>query len=206
LLRDDAIVTCDSGTIATWWARYIHVKRGQMHSLSGTLASMANGLPYAIAAQVAHPERQVVAFVGDGGFSMLMAEFATCVKYRLPIRIVIVKNNSLGMIKWEQMVFLGNPEYACELQPIDFAAFARACGGTGFSVADPKQCGAVLDQAFATDGAVIIEAIVGQFEPPLPANVSLKQAAKFAEALAKGEPNRTKIALTAMSDKVREMI
>ena len=99
LLRDDAIVACDSGTIATWWARYIHVKRGQMHSLSGTLASMANGLPYAIAAQIAYPERQVVAFVGDGGFTMLMGEFATCVKYKLPIKVVIVKNNSLGMIK-----------------------------------------------------------------------------------------------------------
>ena len=95
-LRDDAIVTCDSGTIATWWARYIQVKRGQMHSLSGTLASMANSLPYAIAAQIAHPGRQVVAFVGDGGFSMLMAELATAVKYRLPIKVVIVKNNSLG--------------------------------------------------------------------------------------------------------------
>jgi pyruvate dehydrogenase (quinone) len=142
LLRDDAIVACDSGTVATWWARYIHVKRGQMHSLSGTLASMANGLPYAIAAQIAYPDRQVVAFVGDGGFSMLMAEFADCVKYRLPVKVVIVKNNSLGMIKWEQMVFLGNPEYGCELQPIDFAAFARACGGTGFSVADPKQAAA----------------------------------------------------------------
>src|SRR3982751_5597269 len=109
-LRDDAIVCCDSGTVATWFARHIPARRGQMYSLSGTLASMANGLPYAIAAQVAHPERQVVAFVGDGAFSMLMGEFATAVQYRLPIRIVIVKNNSLGMIKWEQMVFLGNPE------------------------------------------------------------------------------------------------
>jgi pyruvate dehydrogenase (quinone) len=205
-LRDDAIVACDSGTIATWWARYIQVKRGQMHSLSGTLASMANGLPYAIAAQIAHPGRQVVAFVGDGGFSMLMAEFATCVKYRLPIKVVIVKNNSLGMIKWEQMVFLGNPEYGCELQPIDFAAFARACGGTGFSVADPKQCGAVLDQAFATDGPVIVEATVDPFEPPMPPKISAGQAAKFAEALAKGTPHRNKIALTVLADKVRELV
>ena len=83
-LRDDAIVSCDSGTIATWWARHIPVKKGQIHSLSGNLASMANGLPYTIAAQIAHPERQCVAFVGDGGFSMLMADFATAVKYQLP--------------------------------------------------------------------------------------------------------------------------
>src|SRR5437764_15286655 len=123
-LRDDAIVACDSGTIATWWARYIQVKRGQMHSLSGTLASMANGLPYAIAAQIAYPERQVVAFVGDGGFSMLMAEFATAVKYQLPIKVVIVKNNTLGMIKWEQMGFLGNPEDGCELEAFDHVKLA----------------------------------------------------------------------------------
>jgi len=110
-LREDAIVSCDSGTITTWWARHIPVKRGQMHSVSGNLASMANGLPYAIAAQIAFPNRQCVAFVGDGGFSMLMAEFATAVKYRLPVKIVVVKNNTLGQIKWEQMVFLGNPEW-----------------------------------------------------------------------------------------------
>jgi pyruvate dehydrogenase (quinone) len=205
-LRDDAIVTCDSGTIATWWARYIQVQRGQMHSLSGTLASMGNGLPYAVAAQIAHPGRQVVAFVGDGGFSMLMAEFATAVKYRLPIKVVIVKNNSLGMIKWEQMVFLGNPEYGCELQPIDFAAFARACGATGFSVADPKQCGGVVDQAFATEGPVIIEATVDPFEPPMPPKISVDQATKFAEALARGTPHRNEIALTVLADKVRELV
>ncbi len=205
-LRDDAIVACDSGTIATWWARHIPVRRGQMHSLSGTLASMANGLPYAIAAQVAHPDRQVVAFVGDGGFSMLMAEFATCVKYGLPVKVVVVKNNSLAMIKWEQMVFLGNPEYGCELQPIDFAAFARACGGTGFTVEDPEACGAVLDEALATPGPVIVEGVVDPFEPPLPPKITLDQAAKFARSLLRGEPNREKIALTVIGDRVRELL
>ena len=133
-LAENAIVSCDSGTIATWFARQIPAKRGQMHSLSGNLATMAPGLPYSIAAQIAYPDRQCVAFVGDGGFSMLMAEFATCVKYKLPIKVFIVKNNTLGQIKWEQMVFLGNPEYGCELQPIDFALFAQACGGVGFFV------------------------------------------------------------------------
>src|SRR5688500_3981017 len=205
-LREDAIVCGDSGTIATWWARQIPVKRGQMYSLSGTLASMANGLPYAMAAQIAYPQRQVVAFVGDGGFSMLMAEFANCVKYKLPIRVVVIKNNSLGMIKWEQMVFLGNPEYGCELQSIDFAMFARACGATGFSVTDPAQCGAVLDQAFAIDGPVLVEAVVDPFTPPMPPKVTVEQAAKFAESLAKGQPNRNKIALTVLSDTVREIV
>jgi len=205
-LRDDAIVSCDSGTIATWFARQIRVKRGQMHSLSGTLATMANGLPYAIAAQVAFPKRQSVAFVGDGGFTMLMGEFATAVKYGLPVKIVIVKNNSLGQIKWEQMVFLGNPEYGCDLNPIDFAAFARACGGAGFTIEDPADCGPILDEALAAPGPAVIEAVVDPNEPPMPAMVNAKQAAHFAESLARGTPNRGEIALTVLSDKVRELI
>jgi pyruvate dehydrogenase (quinone) len=205
-LRDDAIVSCDSGTIATWWARQIKVRRGQMYSLSGNLATMAPGLPYAIGAQIAYPERQCVAFVGDGGFSMLMADFATCVKYQLPVKVVIIKNNSLGQIKWEQMVFLGNPEYGCELHPIDFALFAKACGGTGFTIEDPAECGAVLDQALATPGPVIVEAVVDPLAPPLPAKITADQALKFAESLARGEPNRERIAWTAFTDKIREMI
>ena len=205
-LRDDAIVSCDSGTIATWWARHIPARRGQMHSLSGNLATMANGLPYAMAAQIAYPERQCVAFVGDGGFAMLMAEFVTCVKYRLPVKVVIVKNNTLGQIKWEQIVFLGNPEYGCELEPIDFAAFARACRGTGFTIEDPADCGRVLDEALATPGPVIVEALVDPFEPPMPPKVTADQTMKLAEALVRGQPDRAKIALTILSDKVRELI
>jgi pyruvate dehydrogenase (quinone)/pyruvate oxidase len=205
-LDNTAIVSSDSGTIATWFARQLPVRRGQMYSLSGTLATMANGLPYAIAAQIAYPERQCIAFVGDGGFSMLMAEFATAVKYQLPIKVIIIKNNSLGMIKWEQMVFLGNPEYGCELQPIDFAAFAAACGGAGFRIQDPSQCGSILEQALATRGPVIVEAEVDPFTPPLPAKITLEQARHFAQSLVRGEPNRSKIAWTVFSDKVRELI
>ena len=205
-LRDDAIVSCDSGTIATWWARHIPVKSGQMHSLSGTLASMANGLPYTIAAQVAYPERQCVAFIGDGGFQMLMAEFATAVQYQLPIKVVVIKNNTLGMIKWEQMVFLGNPEYGCNLSPVDFAAFARACGGSAVTIEDPKTCGAQLEEALSTPGPVLIEAVVDPFEPPMPPKITVEQAAKFAESLLKGQPNRKEIALTVFGDKVRELV
>ena len=205
-LREDAIVSCDSGTITTWWARHIPVKRGQMHSVSGNLASMANGLPYAIAAQIAFPGRQCVAFVGDGGFSMLMAEFATAVKYRLPVKIVVVKNNTLGQIKWEQMVFLGNPEYGVDLQPIDFAAVAHACGGAGFTAEDPADCGHVVEEFLSVPGPAVLQAIVDPHEPPLPAKITADQALKFAESLARGEPNRSKIALTALSDKVRELV
>jgi pyruvate dehydrogenase (quinone)/pyruvate oxidase len=205
-LAPAAIVSSDSGTIATWFARQIPAKLGQKFSLSGTLASMANGLPYTIAAQLAYPDRQCVAFVGDGGFSMLMAEFVTAVKYDLPIKVIIIKNNTLGQIKWEQMVFLGNPEYGCELQPIDFAVFARACGGTGFTIEDPAQCGNILDQALRTSGPVIVEAVVDPYVPPMPAKITLEQATKFAQSLARGEPNRSKVAWTVLSDKVRELI
>jgi pyruvate dehydrogenase (quinone) len=205
-LRNDAIVSCDSGTIATWWARQILARRGQMHSLSGNLATMAPGLPYTIAAQIAYPHRQCVAFVGDGGFSMLMAEIATAVKYKLPIKVVIVKNNTLGQIKWEQMVFLGNPEYGVELQPIDFAAFAHACGAVGFTVEEPDECGHAMEEFLAAPGPAVLQAIVDPYEPPYPAKVKLDQAMHFAESLARGEPNRKKIALTTLSDKVREVI
>ena len=205
-LRDDAIVSCDSGTIATWWARQIPVKRGQMHTLSGTLATMAPGLPYTIAAQVAYPNRQCVAFVGDGGFSMLMADFVTAVKYKLPIKVVIIKNNTLGQIKWEQMVFLGNPEFGVDLHPIDFAEFAHACGGIGFSVDDPNDCGSTMEQFLNAPGPAILQATVDPLEPPLPPKIRAEQALHFAESLARGEPNRSKIALTAFSDKVRELI
>ncbi len=205
-LAEDAIISCDSGTIATWWARQIPAKRGQMHSLSGNLATMAPGLPYAIAAQLAYPDRQSVAFVGDGGFSMLMADFVTCVKYKLPVKVFIIKNNTLGQIKWEQMVFLGNPEYACDLQPINFALFAQACGGTGLTVDDPRECGRIVEQALNTPGPVVVEAVVDPFEPPMPPKVSAKQAQKFAESLLRGEPNREKIIATIAEDRIRELI
>src|SRR5690242_10974130 len=205
-LRDDAIVSSDSGTITTWWARHIHARRGQMYSLSGNLATMAPGLPYTIAAQVAYPNRQCVAFVGDGGFSMLMADFVTAVKYKLPIKVVIIKNNTLGQIKWEQMVFLGNPEFVVDLHPIDFAEFAHACGGIGFTVEDPADCGRMIDEFLSAPGPAVLQAVVDPLEPPLPPKITAEQALHFAESLVRGEPNRGNIALTAMSDKVREMV
>lgn len=165
-LSSHAIVTGDCGTTATWWSRHIPVRRGQMYSLSGNLSSMACGLPYAIGAALAHPGRQIVAFVGDGGFSMLMAEFSTLVKYRLPVKVIILKNNSLGQIKWEQTLVEGHPEYSCDLEPIDFAAFARACGGKGIHVDDPAQCGNVIAEALETAGPVIVEAEVDPQESP----------------------------------------
>ncbi|HVY58775.1 MAG TPA: thiamine pyrophosphate-dependent enzyme [Xanthobacteraceae bacterium] len=206
LLTDDAIVATDSGTITTWIARHLTIRGGMMFSCSGNLATMACGLPYAIAAAVAYPGRQVVAFVGDGGLTMLMGELATCMKYGLDVKIVVIKNNALGQIKWEQMVFLGNPEYVCELQPIDFVTVARGFGLQAYSVDDPAQCGEVLRRALTTPGPALVEAVVDPHEPPMPPKVTVKQAAHLAESLARGTPAAGKIALTIASDTVREMV
>jgi pyruvate dehydrogenase (quinone) len=206
LLSDNAIVATDSGTITTWAARHLKMRGDMMFSCSGNLATMACGLPYAIAAAVAYPERQVVAFVGDGGLTMLMGELATCAKYKLNVKIVVIKNNALGQIKWEQMVFLGNPEFVCELQPIDFAAVARGCGVTAYSVDDPAKCGAVLKQALTVPGPALVEALVDPHEPPMPPKATANQMAHFAESLARGTPAGGKIAWTVAADIVREIV
>jgi pyruvate dehydrogenase (quinone) len=206
LADSNAIVSCDSGTNTVWWARQFMAQRGQMHSVSGTLASMACSLPYAIAAQIAYPDRQCIAFVGDGGFAMLMAELATVVKYQLPIKVVIIKNNTLGMIKMEQILMLGNPEYGCELEPIDFAGVAQAFGIPGFRIEDPATCGQILAQALATPGPVVVEAVVDPNELPMPPEIEPEQAKNVAEALAKGQPEPGKIAEVVFKAKAREMI
>jgi pyruvate dehydrogenase (quinone)/pyruvate oxidase len=204
--KENAIIVSDSGTNTTVWARYMEAKKGQMHSCSGNLATMACGMPYAIAAQVAFPDRQVIGIVGDGGFTMLMGEIITAVAYKLPIKLVIIKNDTLGQIKWEQMVFQGNPEYQCELFPIDFVALAKAVGAEGVRIDDPKTAGVKFDEALAMPGPVLIEAVVDQYTAMLPAKIKPEQAIKFSEALLKGEPNRLRIALTAAKDTVRQVV
>jgi pyruvate dehydrogenase (quinone)/pyruvate oxidase len=204
--REDAIIVSDSGTNTTVWARYMQAKKGQMHSCSGNLATMACALPYAIAAQIAYPDRQVIGVIGDGGFTMLMGEIITAVAYNLPIKLVIIKNNSLGQIKWEQMVFQGNPEYQCELFPIDFVALANAVGANGVRIDDPKTAGEQFDKALAMPGPVLIEAVVDQYTAMLPPKITPEQALKFSEALLRGEPHRIRIALTAAKDTVRQIV
>jgi pyruvate dehydrogenase (quinone)/pyruvate oxidase len=206
LLADKAIIATDSGTNTAWCARYLDIRDGMQFSVSGNLASMACGLPYANAAALAYPDRQVVAFVGDGGLSMLMAELATAAKYALNVKIVVVKNGSLGQIKWEQMAFLGNPEYGCELHPMDFAAVATACGVRGYSVSDPAMCADVLGEAFSHDGPALVEAVVDGNEPPLPPKISFEHARHMVEALARGTPDAGKIAKNLARDTVRQLI
>ena len=205
LASDDAIFSGDSGTNTIWAARQFKVRENQKWSCSGTLATMACGLPYAIAAKIAFPERQSIAFVGDGGFTMLMGEFVTAVKYDLPITVVIIKNNTLGQIKWEQIVFLGNPEYGCELQEINFAKFAEACGGIGMTVEKPEEIRPALEKALAANKPALVEIVVDANEPPMPSKIEAWQAKNFAEALAKGQSDRGKIASTIFRNKINEL-
>ena len=206
LLDSDAIVSSDSGTIATWAARYIEIRDRMQFSLSGSLATMANGLPYSIGAAVAYPNRQVVCFVGDGGLTMLMGEIATLVKYKLNVKVIVIKNNTLGQIKWEQMVFEGNPEYGVDLQPIDFAGVAMSCGAVGFTIERPEEAEEVLRRALAHDGPAVVQAVVDPNEPPLPGNVTTDQFIKFSESLIRGEKDGWKILKTVLKDKIREVV
>ena len=128
LLKDDAIVSSDSGTIATWTARYVQIRGDMQFSLSGSLATMANGLPYSIGAAVAFPGRQVVCVVGDGGLTMLMGEIATLVKYKLQVTVIVIKNNVLGQIKWEQMILRATPNLEWNLSPSTLRNWWRPWG------------------------------------------------------------------------------
>ncbi|MBI1293702.1 pyruvate oxidase [bacterium] len=206
LLDNDAVIACDSGTITSMWARYIEAREQQQHAVSGNLASMACALPYAMAAQVAFSERQCVAIIGDGGFTMLMGELATCIKYNLPVKIIIFKNNTLGQIRWEQMLFLGNPEFGCELQPINFAMIAQAFGATGITIEDPADCGQQLRQALSTPGPVVVEAVVDPNELPMPPHLKPDYAENLAQALAKGESDLTEILGATMQERIRKLI
>ncbi len=206
LLKDDAIVSADSGTIATWAARYVEIRGNMLFSLSGSLATMANGLPYSIGAAVAYPGRQVVCVVGDGGLSMLMAEIATLVKYKLQVTVIVVKNNVLGQIKWEQMILDGNPEFGVELEPIDFAKVAEACGARGFTIEHPEEAEGVLREALSHEGPTVVQAVVDKNEPPMPGKATTEQVLHLAKSLVRGEKDAMKIIKAIALDKVREVV
>ncbi|ACZ43024.1 thiamine pyrophosphate protein domain protein TPP-binding protein [Thermobaculum terrenum ATCC BAA-798] len=205
-LADDAIVISDTGTVTTWVARHIDARGSMQFSASGMLATMANGLPYAIGAATAFPHRQVVAIVGDGGFTMLMGDLATVAKYSLPVKVVIIKNNTLGQIKWEQIVLEGNPEYGNDLHPIDFELYARAVGVPAYTLEDPGDADELLRRAMAEPGPCLVQAVVDSSEPPMPGNITLEQAVHFARSMLRGEKDRAEIIKTIIKDKVREVI
>ncbi len=203
---DDAVLCCDSGTIATWAARHWQIRGQREFYLSGNLATMAPGLPYAIGIQHAYPQRQVIAYQGDGGFAMLMAEFHTACRYRLPIKVVVNNNNALGQILWEQMV-LGYPEHGVRFgdpQP-DFAAWARGCGGFGTHVVKGEQLPAALAEAFAHPGPALVDVAVDPDEPPMPGKVTYEQASKFGKAILRGQPRKVAIATTLFKDKLQQL-
>jgi pyruvate dehydrogenase (quinone)/pyruvate oxidase len=202
---DDAVLTCDTGTVTTWAARHWHIHGRREFYVSGTLATMASGLPYALAIQHANPGRQVICYTGDGGFAMLMAEFHTAARYGLPVKVVINNNNSLGQILWEQMV-LGFPEHGVRFgEPVpDYAAWARGCGGFGVHVDKPSQVVEALGEAFAHPGPALVDVEVDPNEPPMPGKVTYEQARRFVQAWLR-EPNRAAIATTLFHDRIQQL-
>jgi pyruvate dehydrogenase (quinone) len=205
LASDDAILTCDSGTIATWAARHWTIRGDRQFYLSGNLATMAAGLPYAMAAQWAYPGRQTIAFIGDGGLAMLMAELDTAVRYQLPITVVVNNNASLGQIEWEQVV-LGYPEYGVRYErSIDFAQVAQACGASGVRVERAGDLEGAIRAALEHPGPALVDCIVNPHEPPVPGKIEFKQAKGFAEAFLRGQPDKLDVAKTVIRDQIDKL-
>ena len=165
LMADDAVISLDCGANTHFAARNLMLRPGQRLTGTGMMASMAPGLPFAIAGQLAYPDRQSVAIVGDGGFAMLMAEMTTAVQHNLPVKIIVLKNNSLAEVKFEQ-VELGNPSFGCDLSPIDFVAFARACGAEGYRCEWPEEVRPAIQAALRSPSPALVEAVVDPEEKP----------------------------------------
>ncbi|KIG10682.1 thiamine pyrophosphate-requiring protein [Caballeronia concitans] len=197
----NAIVTSDSGSCANWYARDLKVKRGMMCSLSGGLASMGAAVPYAIAAKFAHPERPVIALVGDGAMQMNnMAELITVSKYWKqwsdPRWICMVLNNEdLNQVTWEQRVMNGDPKFEAsqDIPSVPYHRFAEMIGLRGFYVDDAERMAAVWDEALASDRPVVIEVKADPNVPPLPPHITLQQAKAFATTLFEGDPNQRNV-------------
>jgi pyruvate dehydrogenase (quinone) len=195
-LPDQAIITSDSGSCANWYARDLKIRRGMMCSLSGSLASMGAAVPYAIAAKFAHPERPVIALVGDGAMQMNnMAELITVSKYwrgwASPKWICCVWNNQdLNQVTWEQRVMEGNPKFDAtqQIPDVPYHRFAELIGLEGIFCDDPDQVGAAWDAALAADRPVVLEFKTDPEVPPLPSHISLENAKKFATTMIKGDP------------------
>lgn len=207
-LADDAIIAADCGHNTGLTAQYVEMRGDRRFGVSGALASMGGGVPYAIAAALAFPGRQVVAVVGDGGLSMSLAELATCARYQLPVKVVVINNATLGQIKWEQMLFLGNPEFGCALAPIDFAKVAQGLGLTAWRVERPEDCAGAIDALLAHDGPALLDAVVDAYEPMLPPKRRADYVEKLQKALDRGTPHGAQIeqalgqepALTSLRD------
>jgi pyruvate dehydrogenase (quinone) len=194
-LPDDAILSADSGSAANWYARDIRMRNGMMGTLSGNLATMGCGVPYAIAGKFAYPDRPVVALVGDGAMQMNgNMELLTVAKYwkewKDPRFVVLVLNNrDLNQVTWEMRAFMGEPKYEASQDIPDFpyAGFAESIGLQGIRVNDPDKVGSAWDAAFAADRPVLIEAITDPDVPPMPPHISFEHASNYLRAMLKGD-------------------
>jgi pyruvate dehydrogenase (quinone) len=197
-LPDGAILTSDSGSAANWFARDVPLRDGMMASLSGNLATMGAGVPYAIGAKFAHPDRPVIALVGDGAMQMNgMAELLTIAKYRdrwsdQRLVVLVLNNRDLNQVTWEQRVMQGDPKYQAsqEIPDFPYARFAEMIGLAGIRVDDPDAVGAAWDEALGAGRPAVLEAVTDPEVPPLPPHITLEQARHFAEAVVRGDPDR----------------
>src|SRR4051812_31646887 len=213
-LPADAIISADSGSAANWYARDVKLGRGHMASLSGTLATMGPGVPYAIAAKFCHPKRPAVALVGDGAMQMNgMAELITAKKYfhkwEDPRLVVLVLNNQdLNQVTWEQRAMQGDPKNPItqDIPEVNYAAFAELIGLKGIRVETPDEIEGAWDQAFSADRPVVVDALCDPNVPPLPPHITVKEAQSFVKALRKGDPDMRGVISQSFKEKVLEFL
>jgi pyruvate dehydrogenase (quinone) len=213
-LPDDAILAADSGTSADWFARTLKLKHTHMASLSGNLATMGAGVPYAIAAKFTHPGRPAIALVGDGAMQMNgMAELITAAKYYKrwtdPRLIVLVLNNrDLNQVTWEQRALGGDPKNVDtqEIPDVRYADFAKLIGLDGVRVETPDRIDAAWDEAFSADRPFVIDAVVDPEMPPLPPHITIEQAKSFLSALKGGDPGARRMITASFRQKLVEIL
>jgi pyruvate dehydrogenase (quinone) len=213
-LPDGAILAADSGSSTNWWARQLRVRKGMLASLSGTLATMGPGTPYAIAAKFAHPERPVIAFVGDGAFQMNgMNELITVAKYRdrwpdQRLVFCIFNNQDLNQVTWEQRVLAGDPKFPGTQQIPDFPAarYAELVGLLGIRIDDPDDLAGAWSEVLTADRPAVLEVVVDPEIPPLPPHITVEQAKKMAKAMVKGDPERTGVMEKSLLGKLEEFM
>ncbi|KAF6600865.1 MULTISPECIES: pyruvate oxidase [unclassified Bacillus (in: firmicutes)] len=199
---EDAVLSVDVGTVTVWMARHFKMKK-QDFIVSSWLATMGCGLPGAIAASLAEPERQSIAICGDGGFSMVMQDLPTAVKYKLPITVVILNNENLGMIEYEQRV-KGNIDYVTQLQNMDYATFAESCGAKGIKVTKHEELAPAFHEALNSNEPVVIDAVIGD-EPPLPGKITYGQAKGFSKYMLKNFFENQKIEMPSLKKSLKRL-